>query len=149
MSKAGRPPAGSGTRGAAVRATRNGVLLAETTRRVLLEGHVYFPPDDARREHLAATRHRPVCAWKGVARYYTVRAGGQQNTNAAWYCPHPSPLAHQIRNHVAFWPGVQVHTGRRHRPRRCRKRGPGRCRTLAPRPQRPQARGAEPCSPDV
>ena len=30
------------------------------------------------------------------------------NKNAAWYYPHPSPLARKIRNHVAFWNGVQV-----------------------------------------
>jgi len=84
--------------------------LAETTRPVLLEGNVYFPPDDVRREHLAASGHWSLCAWKGLARYYTVRAGGQQNTNAAWYYPHPSPLARKIKNHVAFWRGVQVDT---------------------------------------
>jgi uncharacterized protein (DUF427 family) len=78
---------------------------------VLLEGNVYCPPGDVRREHLAATRHRSLCAWKGLARYYTVRAGGQQNTNAAWYYPHPSPLARRIKNHVAFWHGVQVDAG--------------------------------------
>jgi uncharacterized protein (DUF427 family) len=37
-----------------------------------------------------------------------VRAGGQENKNAAWYCPHPSRLDRRIRNHVAFWNGVEV-----------------------------------------
>jgi hypothetical protein len=32
----------------------------------------------------------------------------QENKNAAWYYPHPSPLARKIRNHVAFWNGVEV-----------------------------------------
>jgi uncharacterized protein (DUF427 family) len=89
----------------------NGVALAETTRPVLLEGNVYFPPEDVRREHLANSGHWSLCAWKGLARYYTIRVGGQQNTNAAWYYPHPSPLARKIKNHVAFWRGVQVDTG--------------------------------------
>jgi uncharacterized protein (DUF427 family) len=93
------------------RATWNGVVLAETTCPVLLEGNTYCPPDDVRYEHLTTTGHRSLCAWKGLARYYTVRAGGQQNTNAAWYYPHPSPLARKIKNHVAFWHGVQVDTG--------------------------------------
>lgn len=93
------------------RAVWNGVVLAETTRPVLLEGNIYFPSEDVRHEHLAASRHRSLCAWKGLARYYTVRAGGQQNTNAAWYYPHPGPLARKIKNHVAFWCGVQVDTG--------------------------------------
>jgi uncharacterized protein (DUF427 family) len=30
------------------------------------------------------------------------------NKNAAWYYPHPSPLARKIRNYVAFWNGVLV-----------------------------------------
>jgi len=46
-----------------------------------------------------------------AARHYTVRARGQVNKNAAWFYPHPSPLARKIKNHVAFWNGVQVDTG--------------------------------------
>jgi uncharacterized protein (DUF427 family) len=111
MSTAKHATASSGSAPAVARAMWNGVVLAETTRPVLLEGNVYFPPEDVRHEHLAATRHRSLCAWKGLARYYTVRAGGQQNTNAAWYYPHPSPLARKIKNHVAFWHRVQVDTG--------------------------------------
>jgi len=90
------------------RATWNGVVLAETSRPVLLEGNVYFPSEDVRREYLSRTRAWSVCPWKGLARYYTVQAGGQANKNAAWYYPHPSPLARRIKNHVAFWNGVQV-----------------------------------------
>jgi uncharacterized protein (DUF427 family) len=72
---------------------------------------VYFPPEDVRREYLAKTRAWSVCPWKGLARYYTIRAGEQVNKNAAWYYPHPSPLARKIKNHVAFWSGVQVDAG--------------------------------------
>jgi uncharacterized protein (DUF427 family) len=92
-------------------ATWNGVVLAETSRPVLLEGSVYFPPEDVRHEYLARTRVWSLCPWKGVARYYTVQVGGQVNKNAAWYYLHPSPLARRIRNHVAFWNGVQVQAG--------------------------------------
>jgi len=90
------------------RATWNGVVLAETDHPVRLEGNVYFPPDDVRLEYLVKTRAWSLCPWKGLARYYTVRVGGQENKNAAWYYPHPSPLARTIKNHVAFWNGVQV-----------------------------------------
>lgn len=85
-----------------------GVVLAETERPVLLEGNVYFPPEDVRYEHLARTRAWSLCPWKGVARYYTVRAGAHVSENAAWSYPHPSPLARTIKNHVAFWRGVQI-----------------------------------------
>jgi len=93
------------------RAVWNGVVLAETSRPVLLEGNVYFPPEDIQQKYLVKTRAWSVCPWKGLARYYTVRAGGQVNKNAAWYYPHPSPLARKIKNHVAFWNGVQVDSG--------------------------------------
>ena len=93
------------------RAIWNGLVVAETSRPVLLEGNVYFPLEDVRQEYLVRTRAWSVCPWKGLARYYTVRAGGQFNKNAAWYYPHPSLLARKIKNHVAFWNGVQVETG--------------------------------------
>ena len=92
------------------RATWNGMVLAGTDRPVLLEGNVYFPPEDVRHEYLVKTRAWSVCPWKGVARYYTVQAGETVNKNAAWYYPHPSPLARKIKNHVAFWKGVEVTT---------------------------------------
>ena len=90
------------------RATWNGVVPAETDNPVLLEGNVYFPPEAVRHEYLSTTRAWSLCPWKGLARYYTVHAGGHENRNAAWYYPHPSPLARKIRTHVAFWNGVQV-----------------------------------------
>jgi uncharacterized protein (DUF427 family) len=93
------------------RAIWNGVVLAQTSRPVLLEGNVYFPLDDVRHEYLARTGAGSVCPWKGLAPYYTVRAAGAENKNAAWYCPHPSPLARKIKNHVAFWHGVRVDAG--------------------------------------
>jgi len=77
------------------RATWNGVVLAETSRPVLLEGNVYFPPEDVRREYLARTRAWSVCPWKGLARYCTVRAGGQANKNAGLVLPAPEPARPQ------------------------------------------------------
>jgi uncharacterized protein (DUF427 family) len=90
------------------RATWNGTVLAETGHPVLLEGNAYFPPEDVRPEYLVKTKAWSVCPWKGLARYYTVRAGDQVNKNAAWHYPHPSLLAREIKNHVAFWHGVEV-----------------------------------------
>lgn len=76
------------------RAVWNGVVLAESDRPIELEGNVYFPPESVHAEQLS------LCPWKGVARLV--------NKNAAWYYPHPSPLARKIKNHVAFWGGVRV-----------------------------------------
>jgi uncharacterized protein (DUF427 family) len=66
-----RSIAESERRTAMARATWNGVVLAETSHPVLPQGNVYFPPEDVRHEYLAATRAWSLCAWKGVARYYT------------------------------------------------------------------------------
>jgi uncharacterized protein (DUF427 family) len=94
----------------AARATWNGVTLAESDRVVMLEGNAYFPAEDVNHQHLVESTTSTVCPWKGVARYYTVMAGGEVNPDAAWHYPNPSPLARRIKGHVAFWRSVQVET---------------------------------------
>lgn len=91
-----------------VRAVWNGAVLAEAEQTHVVEGNHYFPPESVNREYLSASRKKSVCPWKGLASYYTVTVDGQVNEGAAWYYPHPSPLARKIRDHVAFWNGVQV-----------------------------------------
>jgi uncharacterized protein (DUF427 family) len=91
-----------------LRAVWNGAVLAEAERTVVVEGNHYFPPESLNREYFTDSRSRSLCPWKGVARYYTVTVAGQANPGAAWYYPHPSPLARKIKNHVAFWRGVVV-----------------------------------------
>lgn len=90
------------------RAVWNGTVLAESPTTTVVEGNHYFPPDSLHREHFHGTRMVSLCFWKGLARYYSVEAGGSVNRYAAWYYPHPSPLARRIKNHVAFWGGVTV-----------------------------------------
>jgi Domain of unknown function (DUF427)/MOSC domain len=58
-----------------VRATWNGVVLAEADDTVVVEGNHYFPPDALNREYFAASDHQSVCSWKGQASYYNVRLG--------------------------------------------------------------------------
>lgn len=91
-----------------LRAVWNGVVLAEAARTVRVEGNHYFPPESLHREYFAESRSKSLCPWKGLASYYTVSVHGEVNPDAAWYYPHPSPLARRIRNHVAFWNGVRV-----------------------------------------
>lgn len=90
------------------RATWNGVVLAETDEHEIVERNVYFPPGALRMEHFEPSATTTVCPWKGVARYYTVRAGGARNPDAAWYYPSPKSAAANIRDHVAFWRGVRI-----------------------------------------
>lgn len=89
-------------------ATWNGVTLAESDATVVVEGNHYFPPDALHRHHLATSDHKTICPWKGEASYFHVEAGGDVNENAAWTYPSPKPAASEIKDHVAFWKGVEV-----------------------------------------
>jgi len=90
------------------RATWRGALLAESDEVEILEGNVYFPPDSIRAEHFRASDHRTICPWKGEASYYDLVVADEVNENAAWTYPEPSEAASRIREHVAFWNGVEV-----------------------------------------
>ncbi len=86
----------------------NGVILAESDRCEVVEGNLYFPPDSLNREYFQPSDHHTVCGWKGTAGYYTLSVNGQTNANAAWYYADPKSAAANIKDHVAFWKGVQV-----------------------------------------
>jgi uncharacterized protein (DUF427 family) len=91
-----------------MKASWDGVVLAESNRTVVVEGNHYFPPDSVRWEHLVESPSASWCWWKGRARYLTVAVDERANVNAAWYYPKPWPLARRIAGHVAFWAGVQI-----------------------------------------
>lgn len=91
-----------------LRAVWNGTLIAEAPRTVVVEGNHYFPPETLHWKYFTESRTRSLCFWRGIARYYTLQAGGRTNPSAAWSYPHPSPLARKIKGHVAFWQGVVV-----------------------------------------
>jgi uncharacterized protein (DUF427 family) len=91
-----------------MRAVWHGAVIAEAPRTRVVEGNHYFPPESLREEYLSNSALRTLCPWKGVARYLTITVDGATNPRAAWYYPHPSPLARRIKNHVAFWYDVTV-----------------------------------------
>lgn len=86
----------------------NGAVLAESDDTVVVEGHHYFPANSLRPEFFRRSRLRTLCYWKGLASYYTVTVDGEVNKHAAWFYPHPSPLARRIKNRVAFWYDVAI-----------------------------------------
>jgi len=90
------------------RAFWKGTLIAESEATVVVEGNHYFPRASVRAEHLAASDTHTTCGWKGVASYFHVLVDGEENRDAAWTYPDPKPEAEEIRDHVAFWKGVQV-----------------------------------------
>lgn len=91
-----------------IRATWNGAVLAESDDTVVVEGNHYFPADSVRRELLRDSDTHTRCPWKGVASYASVVVDGEENPDAAWYYPDPSPAAESIAGRFAFWHGVQV-----------------------------------------
>ncbi len=91
-----------------MKATWKGVVLAESNDTVVVESNHYFPPEAVHREYFAESATHTRCPWKGLASYYSIEVEGQSNPDAAWYYPDPSDAARHIKDHVAFWKGVQV-----------------------------------------
>jgi uncharacterized protein (DUF427 family) len=93
-----------------MKATWNGVVIADSDDTVLVEGNHYFPESSLNRDYVTFSNHRTSCPWKGQAHYYSLLVNGELNTDAAWYYPDPKPEAENIRGRVAFWKGVAVAT---------------------------------------
>jgi uncharacterized protein (DUF427 family) len=90
------------------KAVWNGKVVAESDKTQVVEGNIYFPHDSIDREFFRSSSTISTCPWKGQARYYTILVDGQENSDAAWYYPDPKPAARAIKNHVAFWRGVEI-----------------------------------------
>ncbi len=94
-----------------MKATWNGAVIAASDNTVVVEGNHYFPPGTVRQEYLQPSSTTTVCSWKGTAHYHHVVVEGQENRDAAWYYPSPKEAAAEIKEHVAFWRGVDVVEG--------------------------------------
>jgi len=90
------------------KAVWNGAVLAESDSTVEVEGNQYFPPESVNREYFKASDQTTLCPWKGTASYYSLVVAGETNEDAAWFYPTPSDRAMSIKDHVAFWKGVEV-----------------------------------------
>jgi uncharacterized protein (DUF427 family)/glutaredoxin len=91
-----------------MQAVFNGTVIAESDETRVVEGNHYFPRADVREDYLKPSKAKTLCFWKGLASYHDVEVDGVRNPGAAFYYPKPSPLARKIKDHVAFWQGVQV-----------------------------------------
>ena len=91
-----------------MKATWNGVVVAESDDTVIVEGNHYFPESALNQDYVTFSNHKTSCPWKGQASYYSLLVNGELNTNAAWYYPDPKPEAANIRGRVAFWKGVAI-----------------------------------------
>ncbi|MGB1039354.1 MAG: DUF427 domain-containing protein [Flavobacteriales bacterium] len=86
----------------------NNVVLAKSDNTIEIEGNDYFPPSSLNREYLKEISDKSTCPWKGTASYYDIVVDGKTNSGAAWYYPIPNEKAKEIKDHVAFWKGVEI-----------------------------------------
>jgi len=91
-----------------MKAIWNGKVLAESNNTVVVENNHYFPADSIKKEYFTESNHQTTCPWKGLASYRTLEVDGKTNENAAWFYPDPKDAAKEIKDHFAFWKGVEV-----------------------------------------
>ena len=104
-----RPPALQPV-AASIRIVFGGITVAETRAafRVLETSHppVYYLPRDAFAEGvLEQASGTSFCEWKGLARYWSLRAGGRFAGSVAWSYPEPTPSFVALRDHLAVYAG--------------------------------------------
>ncbi len=90
------------------KATWNGAVLADSSETRVVEGNHYFPPNSISKQYFKASDLTTECPWKGTASYYSIEVEGKTNEDAAWYYPSPKDAAKEIKDHVAFWKGVEI-----------------------------------------
>ena len=91
-----------------MKAIWKGTVLAESEHTIVVEGNHYFPPEALNRTCFEESRTTSLCIWKGKANYLTIVVDGERNEDAAWTYRKPFPLARKIKDHFAFWSGVEV-----------------------------------------
>jgi uncharacterized protein (DUF427 family) len=91
-----------------MKAIWNNTVLAESDDTEVVEGNHYFPPESIDKDLFEASDHTSVCPWKGTASYFSLVVDGERNENAAWTYPNPKDAASEIKDHIAFWNGVEV-----------------------------------------
>ncbi len=91
-----------------MKAVWKNVTLAECDQTIVVEENHYFPPDSINRAYFEDSDTHTLCPWKGQASYYDIVVEGERNKDAAWYYPNTREKAVKIKDHVAFWKGVEV-----------------------------------------
>ncbi|MFI1394792.1 DUF427 domain-containing protein [Streptomyces sp. NPDC020681] len=87
-----------------VRVLRNGVLIAESRRPLLLREtgfpvRYYLPPEDVRTELLTRSGTHSHCPFKGDADYWSL----PDAPDLVWAYPEPKAQVAQIKDHFCFY----------------------------------------------
>ncbi len=85
-----------------------GVTVADTRRaRFLFETRLptryYIPPEDVRMDLLVPSDKATACPYKGKARYWSVKIGGEVFPDIVWSYPEPIPECPKIKGHLSFF----------------------------------------------
>ena len=91
-----------------VKATWHGETFAESDDTLVVEGNHYFAREDVKMDRLVPSETSSHCPWKGEASYFSLRADGITNADAAWTYEDPKEAAAGIKGRSAFWKGVEV-----------------------------------------
>ncbi|MCI4668733.1 MAG: DUF427 domain-containing protein [Bacteroidia bacterium] len=91
-----------------MKAIWNGKVIAESDNTVVVENNHYFPVDSVNKDFLVESELQTVCPWKGTANYHHLKVDGKVNQDAMWHYKTPSVAAQKIKDHVAFWRGVEI-----------------------------------------
>jgi uncharacterized protein (DUF427 family) len=91
-----------------IRVAIGGELIAESRRphalfETTLPTRWYLPPEDVRLDLLEPSDTVSQCPYKGTARYWSVRAGGQLHRDVAWSYPDPIPENPRIAGLISFF----------------------------------------------
>lgn len=91
-----------------VKVSIGGEVIAESSSPALLfetglPTRYYLPPTDVRWDLLEKTDHRTECPYKGVAEYWSVRAGGELHENIVWSYPFPTLESAKIAGLICFY----------------------------------------------
>jgi uncharacterized protein (DUF427 family) len=102
-----RPPAAVPTT-QRIRVVHRGIVVADTTHAIrILETSqppaYYLPPADIAMDLVTPTSSRTACEWKGLAGYWTLRAGGDVVVDAAWSYAAPVAGYAPIAGYLAFY----------------------------------------------
>lgn len=91
-----------------MKAIWNNTVIAESNETVVVEGNHYFPKVSIQCQFFKESPTTTVCGWKGTANYYHLDVNGAVNNDAAWYYAAPKDAAKEIKDHIAFWKGVDI-----------------------------------------
>jgi uncharacterized protein (DUF427 family) len=86
-----------------------GRTIVDTTHALELKEHVYpvvlyVPRVDAEMSVFSRTTRETTCPYKGVANYFSLKSGADEDANIVWTYETPKAGVAEINEHLAFYP---------------------------------------------